>query len=168
MTGEQLVLALTDILKSHCDAYEALCQLLSLQREALIAGDTERIHTLVRGQEVLLSQVVEAETRREGLHRDMARVAELEASVSLQEVLIALELTKETRTQLDRALVRLERLTEEAEMCNEENQRLIEHALQWIDHSFSEIQSLATEVGTYHKDAAARKASASILMDRSL
>jgi len=147
-----LVDELTILLREQAEDFSDLAALASEKSEAVIKNDVEHLQKITNIENSLVGKNQKSERRRKELMKDVAAVLNTDADTLTISHLVELLDGKPGRDELAEVGANLRHSADELNRLNEQNRKLIENSLEYIDFSMNLMRSSQAPAVYYTHD----------------
>jgi flagellar biosynthesis/type III secretory pathway chaperone len=147
---------LIHILEEECKVYEELLALSTRKTPVVIKGDLEQLEKITDEEQVIVSRVNHLDNQREEALKDIAIVINKDVeTLKLKNLIQVLEKRPEEQKRLSKCHDRISELLDDLKRVNEQNNVLIQNALEMVTFDINLVQALnsAPETANYSKNA---------------
>lgn len=143
-------------MKEEKELYDKLYELSSKKRETIIHQQLEEMESLVNQEQDVASELKNLENKRVRTLKDMSSVlGQDRVTLTVSQIIKLLNKHPEERSAIKQAKDELVRSAEKMQLMNQQNQILLQQAIEMTNFDMQLIKSMkgAPETANYNKDA---------------
>lgn len=151
-----LIENLMEVLEKEEDCYQKLLSLSSEKTKVIIAGDIKRLYEIVDKEQLIVDEINSYEHMRVEVTKDIAIVLNKEIdTLKINNIIDMLKSQPKEQKCLAMLHEKLKKTLKQMNQVNENNKRLLKHALELVEFDLQLYRSMrkAPETANYGRDA---------------